>query len=142
MDAVVVVGVGEFRGSSFTDEQHDRAVGSDVVEAAVVGSSGSPSVAVFEAVVLAASRVGVCPGRCDHRRRATRCGRFGSGRRGSRIRGDGTLPLQQGGGEAGVAGEQAFALAEIDHGRTGIEHHATDLGCEQRLDQQWGGDTA
>src|SRR3954449_4613162 len=38
-----------------------------------------------------------------------------------------TEPLQQGGGKAGVAGEQPPPLPEIDHGRVGVEHNSPDL---------------
>ena len=58
MGSVVVVGSGEM-GWSFTGVQDDCAVGSDVVDAMVVGSSGSPTVAVFEAVVWSAFGAGV-----------------------------------------------------------------------------------
>ena len=57
-DSVVVVGSGEL-GWSFTDEQDQGAVGSDGVGAAVVGSSCSPTVAVFEPVVRSALGPGV-----------------------------------------------------------------------------------
>ena len=47
-------------------------------------------------------------------------------------------PFQQGGGDAGVAGEQAFAFTQVDHGRAGVEYDASDVGGEQCLDQQAG----
>jgi len=55
LDPVVVVGLGEL-GWSLTDEQDQRAVGSDVVDPAVVGSSCPPTVAVLEPVVRPAHR--------------------------------------------------------------------------------------
>ena len=45
-------------------------------------------------------------------------------------------PFEQGGGDPGVAGEQAFAFTEIDHGRFRVEHDPAHLGGQQRPDQQ------
>jgi hypothetical protein len=111
--AVVLVGLGEL-GRLFTDEQDERAVGSDGVDAAVVGSSCAPSVAVFEPVVRPAHRcrvvlvgaasVGVGLVVVD-------LGTVG----GYLAAGVGAGLFEQGGGDAGVAGEQSFALSEIDH---------------------------
>src|SRR5829696_5957772 len=56
--SVVVVGSGEL-GWSFAGEQDECAVGSDVVDPMVVGSSCSPTVAVFEPVVWSAFGSGV-----------------------------------------------------------------------------------
>src|SRR6188472_2564098 len=56
--SVVVVGLGEL-GWSFAGVEDDGAVGSDVVDPVVVGSSCSPTVAVFEPVVRPAFGSGV-----------------------------------------------------------------------------------
>src|SRR3954449_10042996 len=53
-----LIGPGEW-GRSFAGEQDQRSVGSDVVEAAAIGVSCSPSVGVFVAVVGTAGRARV-----------------------------------------------------------------------------------
>ena len=137
LDPVVVVGLGEL-GWSLTDEQDQRAVGSDVVDPAVVGSSCPPTVAVLEPVVrsafgsgvglIGATTVGV-------RLVVVDLAAFG----GDFAAGVVAESFQQCGCDAGVAGEQPFAFTQVDDGRAGVEYDASDVGGEQCLDTRRGG---